>query len=412
MADLNDLARVVDGFLDEPMVIVGSLPDAARDLDLLGSVSAVEALATKLETVGFRRWRGICFSIDDGMCRAVDLHRTDAFELPSLAIDSIFRGMLPVAGFESLCRPAPEHSILLLARRTAGFREPLEPKWVERIERAVHEDPAAWDKANDEAERWGLEDEVRGLRHACSVGGGERRRIARQVRAGLRGIRGVRGGYVVSLSGIDGTGKSTQAQVLADAFAAMGFDTRTEWTRITFARSLDWIARPVKVVLRLRRRLTTSSRPDLVPEVDPMRALRGRSGLVDRIWVTIVALVDAAVLRRTTMFHVRRGQLVFRDRYVLDSVVQLLDQYGHQHQLAARVLHRLVRPPLCAFLLDTAPELAWQRKPEEFSSDELARHRESYLRRAGPTGVHIVDANRGRDEISMELIARVCVALG
>src|SRR5205085_7646797 len=72
--------------------------------------------------------------------------------------------------------------------------------------------------------------------------------------ARLRAWRSVtarpRTGPVVSFSGLDGSGKSSQAQALRDALLQLGYDVAVKWTRISYNPSLDVIAAPVKRVLR------------------------------------------------------------------------------------------------------------------------------------------------------------------
>ena len=150
---------------------------------------------------------------------------------------------------------------------------------------------------------------------------------------------------MVALSGVDGSGKSTQARLLAEALWALGHETVIEWSRITFESSLQRIARPVKALLRLGRREAMPARAGTgragtggAGASDPhedasdphegaadarARSLRQRSRLIGGVWAGIVATANARTLRKASRRHLRAGRIVVRDRYVLDSVVQL-----------------------------------------------------------------------------------------
>ena len=396
-------AELVDGIVPEPVLVVGSSPDAGKDLDLLTRPKALTALVARLSENGWARRDDVFITVEDGCCLVVDVESTLETGLPAAAIDELFAAALQIDGFRSLVRPAPHHDLLLLARRFGSAIHSLSAAHRERLAAVGRSDPRAWERARSRAAGWGLQDELTELDRVARSGprslSAPRRVIARMRQ------RSLRRGAVVAVSGVDGAGKSTQAQVVADGLRVLGFEASVQWTRITYDPSLDRIARPVKTLLSLRRRREADcSGPGADLSTGSARALREQSRFVGAVWVTIVAAVDALVLRRSARMAIRAGAVVVRDRYTLDSVVQLLDQYGSDYRTQTRLIARSAPQPRAAFLLDVSAETAFQRKPEEYDVAALSRHRQRYLALAAELGVRVVDGERAPDVISQELL--------
>jgi thymidylate kinase/predicted ATP-grasp superfamily ATP-dependent carboligase len=224
-------------------------------------------------------------------------------------------------------------------------------------------------------------------------------------------VRRGRAAPVIAISGLDGSGKSTQARALISSLEARGYDAVMVWNRLTFNPSLFRVTAPLRLAVRGAMRLgLMSSAPrevqadgDVIPaEHSATRALRERVPMVSVLWVTFVALVHAVGVRRSAVREIRRGRIVISDRYVLDSLVQLHDRYGRVHGvgLQARLLRLLTPAPLAAYFLDVPGDEARRRKPEEFSVEELDAHRRAYLGQAGQLGVRVLDGRRPPDELA------------
>lgn len=227
---------------------------------------------------------------------------------------------------------------------------------------------------------------------------------------------------VIALSGLDGSGKSTQARALADRLSALGYDVVVVWNRLTFNPSLLWATAPLRLALRVAVRLGLMREPPLQVQADgdpiprehlATRAVRERLPFVSKPWVAFVALVHAVGVRRSTLRELRRGRVVVHDRYVLDAFVQLHDRYAATHGVGGQawLIRRLVPPPLAAYLLDITAEEAHRRKPEEFSVAELDAHRRHYLQEAERSGVRVLDARRPPDDLATLIAGEVVEAL-
>lgn len=228
-------------------------------------------------------------------------------------------------------------------------------------------------------------------------------------------------GAVIAISGLDGAGKSTQGRALADALRASGYDPVVQWQRISYDRSLQWLTAPIRWVLKivLRRR---GQAPAPLPESDPLfvapehlatRALRERMPLVSAAWVTVVAVLHARSVRREMLREVRRGRVVVRDRYLLDSLVHLHDRYAGAHDVRLQewLIRRLIPAPLVAYYLDVTAEEAWRRKPEEYTVADLDAHRRGYLRTADALGVRVLDGEQPAAQITAAIVGEVLQSL-
>lgn len=440
---MQALVRLVDANVGARCLVHGSMPDAARDLDLLVHPGTEATLESALAHAGLVHHGTDWILIEADAAAAVSLTPTSAWALDPSVLDDLFAAARPVPGTTHLVRPSPAHELLVLARRLAVHPGTLGARHRARIDEALRDLPDAWSVARADAPAWGCDQALRVLDRACRNEGVVRRRDAftarleARRRAGrfaalaalgsaaslvprpLARVRARRArGAVVALSGIDGAGKSTQAQLVADALWAVGYDPVVEWSRITFEASLDRIARPVKAVLALRSR---GRRRDPLPSEDPVvarpgtvpdpaagaaRALRERSRLVGGLWAGIVAVVHAWSLRRAILRHLRAGRVVVRDRYLLDSIVQLEWVYadGRDLRWQTRLIRMLVPPAAAAFFLDIDPERAHGRKPEEFDVEQLRRHRETYARHTDALGVDVVDGARPAPEVFQILL--------
>src|SRR5438270_380228 len=89
---------------------------------------------------------------------------------------------------------------------------------------SIIEDPAAFVRARARASTWRLGRELRRLEA----------RYARRPRARWppRFLRRPRRGAIIAFSGLDGVGKSTQAQALKATLAALGYEPDLVWTPI------------------------------------------------------------------------------------------------------------------------------------------------------------------------------------
>ena len=176
---------------------------------------------------------------------------------------------------------------------------------------------------------------------------------------------------IVSFSGIDGAGKSTQISALQTWLAQVGLSVEllTFWDNVVvFPRFREFmshaafkgdqgIGSPEKPLQRRDKNVTAW----------PVSALR--FGLY---------FLDAVNLCRVTHSVRKRGaDVVIFDRYIYDELANLSLQSGLTRAFI-RILLKLAPKPDIAFLIDADPAAAFARKPE-YPLVFLHSNREAYL---------------------------------
>lgn len=231
------------------------------------------------------------------------------------------------------------------------------------------------------------------------------RLVERAVTPRLRRRRGL----LISVSGMDGAGKSSATEAIERHLRAAGVDAAIAWYRIgEEAEQLNRIALPVK---RLLRRSVTIADPiasrsptETVKRQDP-RVAQGRLGPVAWTWILIVVAIGVRSYRRTCRLA-QAGAAVVCDRWACDSLVDLEVRYG-RHRAAAWLLRAAVPRPDVAFLLSIDAETAARRKPGDQALSVLQRMQSLYERAGAELGLTRVDATRPHDAVLADVVARV-----
>ena len=435
-----DCARVVDAAATGRVLVHGSPPGLGRDLDLLVRPDSEEAVVTALLAQGFERagHRFVRFRL--GTCEQIELFPASWWGLPAAEERALFDDAVPIEGFEHLVRPSPAHTLLILARRVVEGVGVLDEKRRGYVTWAVEHDPKAWDHAEERAEAWHGGRALQLLERLVGRGFLSRATRAKVIDerllasgrspldAHIEAVRQVlprrSAPAVVCISGLDGSGKSTQARLLVDTFDRMGIDAALEWAKLGGDRRL-WVLHRWgrRLLLPLARRRggapsgsEGSDETSMVGGDEAVRALRRSSRSLSIVWASIVVASVVWTYRRQRRRYRGHVRLLVFDRYVLDSAAHLRWRYGLSGGAAERLTRLLTRwspRPLSAFFLRLEPGVAQQRKLEDDLAD-LEAHDRSYAEAlAGPAGQHVVvlDASRPVDELASEIAQTVFRAL-
>jgi thymidylate kinase len=424
---MNQLPDLVASLVTDRVIVVGSLPPEGRDLDLLLRPREYERLAADLASRGFEGNGRIWARFRDCTADVLELVPAEHYRLPADETEALFAEARPLEESGRVCRPAPHHALLILARRAMRDGR---IRW-DRIAGALGEEPDAFEAARRRAPAWRAEASLAALEDAWRSGdpvAPARRRhvIEEELKWSGRGslaatisgwrtiLRRPRRGAVIAFSGLDGSGKSTQARHLADALERLGFDVEVLWTSL--ASHPTWmglVAHATKRSLVALARVAGSRiEPDLAEGAprgsqDPGKAIRRRSDLLTFAWSTSVTLRVALHIARNAWPRLARGRVVVCDRYLLDSWVHLAYQYGEErsYRVQLAILRLLCPPPRATYFLDVDPETAAQRKPEFQAEQNQARAR-IYRDKAAALGAHVLDGERPCPEICAEVARR------
>lgn len=192
---------------------------------------------------------------------------------------------------------------------------------------------------------------------------------------------------LIALDGIDGSGKSAQAALLAQALEGAALRHRVVWTR----GGSSPLLRPL---LALGKRLAkgtsaphapASSAPSPQPSVPNPQSLAIRETerarlfqrpLVRCAWPWLIALELSASFLARVGWPLLRGEVVVADRYVLTALIELAARLGRPdiaRTPAARLLRRLAPQPGCSYWLDVPVAAALARKADDESAPFLAQ---------------------------------------
>src|SRR5579859_2798347 len=176
---------------------------------------------------------------------------------------------------------------------------------------------------------------------------------------------------LVSFSGIDGAGKSSQIEALRGRIEELGLC-------VSLIRFWDDVARLTRMRETTGHTLFRGDRGIGTPDAPIVR----RDKNVRSWWMTCVRMglyiLDAISLRNVVKKALRSGaDLVIFDRYIYDELANLT-----LHTAAARfyigLVIKFVPKPHVSYLLDADPVQAFARKPE-YPVDFLFKSRASYL---------------------------------
>jgi thymidylate kinase len=229
----------------------------------------------------------------------------------------------------------------------------------------------------------------------------------------------------VSFSGLDGAGKTRQIDALV---AAMREHHSVEvlWlpTEVWPEPLLNRLPAGFRSRLGPKRPTVVSDAPvsrtsgEQVGPTQTTPTTRGGGSFADALrsamWVGIgtVAAVSVGLSLRRRASNGSADVFVL-DRYRLDSMVKLQCWYSEvSGAWLARVVGALAPAPDVEFLLRVDPDVAYARKPDQWSIAQLSRQARLYDRlAAGPLHVVTLDAHEDADDLAREVSSHVRAVL-
>jgi len=246
---------------------------------------------------------------------------------------------------------------------------------------------------------------------------------------------------LVTLSGIDGSGKTVHAQALCSAFQQCEIDARVVWMRGGSSPFADRVIGLVKPWLvrgsqheGTRSRTADSSGSsaanaaraeghaptdhgdrdiDFVGDTRQAKVSRKHAWLrrpsLRTGWISLVTADLLLTCLRRVWWPLARGRVIICDRYIYDALVEIASLANRERILggwAARLLRALCPRPKQAYLLDAEPENAIQRKPDELVSF-IREQALLYRSVASDWQMCVLDTNDSQEASTDHLVHRV-----
>jgi thymidylate kinase len=209
-------------------------------------------------------------------------------------------------------------------------------------------------------------------------------------------------GQLISFSGVDSAGKSTQIEALRTDLLRQGVVVKVLWYRPGYSPMLDRLRAVV-------RRVRPGALPPRGPTAERQAAFS--RPFVQRTWVR-VALIDTLLRLALVRWWLARGAIVICDRYVDDWCLDLQLNFPlvdtHCSGLS-RLMQRLAPPPKTSLLLLLGWDEMTRRaatKSEPFpDSPEIRRKRfDAYQALADNGTFQTIEADRSPEQVHQDIV--------
>ncbi len=209
-------------------------------------------------------------------------------------------------------------------------------------------------------------------------------------------------GKIISFSGIDGAGKSTQIHLVSEALRKNGYETIYLWSRGGYT----WIFNKIKGLIRaiFRKKLPASGR-------SVARDHLIQKSYVANIWLSL-AIIDLILLYGIYIrFHKFLRRVIIADRYNLDTILDFRLNFpgiDFEKWLLWKILVHVAPKPGCKFMLLVPVSESIKRsklKDEPFPDSEivLQKRHAFYSRYASAGGYILLDCCRSIDSIQSDI---------
>jgi len=193
-------------------------------------------------------------------------------------------------------------------------------------------------------------------------------------------------GFLVTFSGLDGSGKSSQAVTLQRSLAGRNISVARAW-----AGQKPMLSYPFLALVRF---LGYTHRRKIQGVAFVERDLR-RNRALARLWPLVLALDFVPKTIVSVRLPLRKGRIVICDRYVYDLLAELLHE-GMLGERTKRMLIELTPRADLAFLMDVDEKLAWERalvpgRAREQPYYDLLQRRKVYLELGREMGMVVMN---------------------
>ncbi len=204
---------------------------------------------------------------------------------------------------------------------------------------------------------------------------------------------------ILVLSGLDGTGKSSQAGILSGRLASEGFKVDIVWNRWK-----PFFSAPLIHLARKSLNPKKDAQTEDYSNFTESKKEKMKSPARRRLWQAMVWSEYALQANLRFIFHKYRYQGIISDRYVFDTLVDMAVNFSippsRLRELSENRLFRLFPRPASVIVFDIDPEKGALRKSDGTPAEYLADRRDLYLEIARMTGASVIDSSLSIEEIA------------
>jgi len=165
---------------------------------------------------------------------------------------------------------------------------------------------------------------------------------------------------ILSFSGMDGAGKSTQIEILKGMFEASGKQVQTVWARGGYTPGFEFLKRVIRTIL---------GKKVAPPGRSKARAKTMSNPVISKVWLTL-AMLDLAFLYGVKIRLLSlSGRVVICDRYLDDTRLDFQLNFpgtNFERTLAWRFLRLVTPTPQQSFLLLLSVDQSMERSKLKF----------------------------------------------
>ncbi|MFA5309036.1 MAG: nucleotidyltransferase family protein [Dehalococcoidales bacterium] len=236
-----------------------------------------------------------------------------------------------------------------------------------------------------------------------------KKRLYETARTTLRGIRlkahiRPQSPFLVTFSGLDGSGKTQHAKILQSCLNACGLKTEYYWSRCGTAGLTRFFTGLANKILGKK-----TARGDSKPGAEG-RSARLQNPIFRFIWTYLAAFDIMIAYLRHVRLPLLRGRIVICDRYVYDAAAEMessLVKVNWLHRLALKMMLAGTPKPDIAYFLDVPEAVSTQRKDASTDIEYLRQLRRNYLRLTQRYHLATKDTARELETIADEIVLEV-----